>query len=50
MRHTTLVSVSDLSAHLNDPDWIVCDCRHDLDKTDAGRSAYAQAHSEFSLT
>ncbi len=44
MRHATLVSVSDLSAHLNDPDWIVCDCRHDLVKTDAGRSAYAQAH------
>lgn len=44
MRYTTLVSVSDLAAHLNDPDWIVCDCRHDLVKTDAGRSAYAQAH------
>jgi thiosulfate/3-mercaptopyruvate sulfurtransferase len=44
MRYTTLVSIGDLAAHLNDPDWIVCDCRHDLVKTDLGRGAYAQAH------
>jgi thiosulfate/3-mercaptopyruvate sulfurtransferase len=44
MKYTTLVSVSDLAAHIDDPDWIVCDCRHDLVKSDAGRGAYAQAH------
>jgi thiosulfate/3-mercaptopyruvate sulfurtransferase len=44
MTFTTLISVSDLAAHLNDANWIVCDCRHDLARYDAGRSAYAQSH------
>lgn len=44
MKYTTLVSVGDLAAHLDDPDWIVCDCRHDLVNTGAGRDAYAQSH------
>jgi len=44
MKYTTLVSVGDLAAHLDDPDWIVCDCRHDLVNTGAGRDAYMQAH------
>lgn len=39
-----LVSVSALSAHLDDPDWIVFDCRHDLADPDLGRRAYAQSH------
>jgi thiosulfate/3-mercaptopyruvate sulfurtransferase len=41
---TTLVSTSELVAHLDDPDWLVFDCRHDLTDTEAGRHAYAQAH------
>ena len=41
---TTLVSVTDLTAHLDDPDWLVFDCRHDLADTEAGRRAYAQSH------
>lgn len=44
MFFTTLVSVSDLAAHLGDPDWIVCDCRHDLADTASGRRAYARSH------
>lgn len=44
MKYTTLVSVPDLAAHLDDAGWVVCDCRHDLVKTAAGRDAYAQAH------
>lgn len=44
MKYTTLVSVSDLAAHLDDVAWVVCDCRHDLVKTAVGREAYAQAH------
>ena len=41
---TTLASAADLAAHLNDPDWIVFDCRHDLADIAAGRDAYSQAH------
>jgi thiosulfate/3-mercaptopyruvate sulfurtransferase len=44
MGHTTLVSVTDLAGHLGDPDWVVCDCRHDLADTGAGRRAYGEAH------
>ena len=44
MTFTTLVSVADLAAHLNDPGWIVCDCRHDLTNYEAGRRAYARSH------
>jgi thiosulfate/3-mercaptopyruvate sulfurtransferase len=44
MSYNTLVSVTDLAAHLDDPDWIVCDCRHDLADYEAGRRAYAQSH------
>ena len=42
--HTTLVSKSDLAAHLDDAGWIVCDCRHDLANTGAGRRAYSESH------
>jgi thiosulfate/3-mercaptopyruvate sulfurtransferase len=41
---TTLVSLSDLAAHLDDPGWIVFDCRHDLTETESGRQAYFQSH------
>jgi len=41
---TTLVSVADLAAHLDDPQWLVFDCRHDLADTDSGPRAYAEAH------
>ena len=42
--HTTLVSAADLAAHLDDPRWVICDCRHDLADTEAGRRAYAESH------
>ena len=41
---TTLVSPADLAAHLDDPAWIVFDCRHDLADIEAGRCAYSQSH------
>jgi thiosulfate/3-mercaptopyruvate sulfurtransferase len=41
---TTLASATELAAHLDNPDWIVFDCRHDLADANAGRSAYAQSH------
>ncbi len=44
MNYTTLISVPDLAAHLDDDAWVVCDCRHDLVRTAVGRDAYAQAH------
>lgn len=44
MPYTTLVSISDLAAHLDDAGWIVCDCRHDLADTGAGRRAYRKSH------
>jgi thiosulfate/3-mercaptopyruvate sulfurtransferase len=44
MPYTTLVSVSDLAAHLDDARWVVCDCRHDLADVGAGRRAYAGSH------
>lgn len=40
----TLVSVDELVAHLNDPNWVVFDCRHDLANTEYGAQAWAKAH------
>ena len=40
----TLISVDDLAAHLDDADWIVFDCRHDLVDVAAGNRAYGEAH------
>jgi thiosulfate/3-mercaptopyruvate sulfurtransferase len=41
---TTLVDAATLEAHLDDPQWIVCDCRHDLMDYESGRRAYAAGH------
>lgn len=44
MVFTTLVDTATVAAHLDDPDWVVFDCRFDLTKPDAGQRAYAEAH------
>ncbi len=44
MSHSTLVSSAELALHLDDPHWIVVDCRHDLTSPDAGEKAYATGH------
>lgn len=44
MFSNTLVSTADLAAHLDDPNWIVLDCRFTLTDTEAGRAAYHKAH------
>jgi thiosulfate/3-mercaptopyruvate sulfurtransferase len=44
MSHTTLVSSAELAQHLDDPLWVVVDCRHDLASADAGEKAYAAGH------
>lgn len=41
---TSLISVTDLAAHLQDPQWIVFDCRYDLVDPAAGGRAYAASH------
>jgi thiosulfate/3-mercaptopyruvate sulfurtransferase len=42
--HTTLISAAELAAHLDDTNWVVVDCRHDLANPNAGRDGYAIAH------
>jgi thiosulfate/3-mercaptopyruvate sulfurtransferase len=44
MEYTTLISAAELARYLQDPNWILIDCRHDLADPDAGRNAYAAAH------
>ena len=44
MTFTTLISASELEAHLDDARWVVCDCRHDLMDTGAGKRAYGESH------
>ena len=42
--HTTLVSTEQLAQHLDDPNWIVFDCRFTLTDPEAGRRAYQHGH------
>jgi thiosulfate/3-mercaptopyruvate sulfurtransferase len=42
--YTTLITASELASHIDDPSWVVADCRHDLVNLAAGRDAYALAH------
>lgn len=44
MAYTTLISTGELAAHLDDPAWVVFDCRHDLAKPDSGAQEYAKSH------
>jgi thiosulfate/3-mercaptopyruvate sulfurtransferase len=41
---TTLIEPALLAAHLQDPSWVIVDCRHDLLDVNAGRAAYAAGH------
>jgi thiosulfate/3-mercaptopyruvate sulfurtransferase len=42
--HRTLVSVEELARHVDDPQWVVVDCRHSLQDLESGRRTYAQGH------
>jgi len=42
--HTTLVSTAALAAHLDDPSWLVLDCRHNLQDDAWGRAQYRAGH------
>jgi thiosulfate/3-mercaptopyruvate sulfurtransferase len=41
---TTVVSTESLAGHLDDPDWVIVDCRFDLADPERGRAAWLQAH------
>lgn len=40
----TLINVTELSRQLNNSNWVIVDCRHDLMQPSAGHSAYIEAH------
>src|SRR5471032_3557865 len=42
--YTTLISASELAQHLNDSQWVILDCRHDLLNHKAGSDAFAAGH------
>lgn len=44
MAFTTLVQAADLAGHLDDPRWLVVDCRFDLADPAAGETAWRRAH------
>lgn len=44
MPYTTFISVEELSSHLQDPDWVIVDCRFSLADPGKGRREYLTAH------
>ena len=42
--YTSLIQAGELHAHINDPDWVVVDCRYDLGDVRAGYRSYQDAH------
>ncbi|HUA08179.1 MAG TPA: sulfurtransferase [Candidatus Acidoferrales bacterium] len=44
MAYTTIVDAATLAAHLDDPAWVVVDCRHALADFAQGRRLYDEAH------
>ncbi|RJG15362.1 sulfurtransferase [Massilia cavernae] len=42
--YTTLISAAALAAQVDNPNWLIVDCRHDLANPDAGRDGYAIGH------
>jgi len=44
MSHSTLVTTDQLAPHLDDPNWIVIDCRFVLSDPPAGRAMYIDGH------
>jgi thiosulfate/3-mercaptopyruvate sulfurtransferase len=42
--YTTIVSTAELTEHLDDPNWVVIDCRFDLAKPEAGLAGYQEGH------
>jgi thiosulfate/3-mercaptopyruvate sulfurtransferase len=42
--YTTLISVADLARHIDDPAFVIFDCRHELTNPEFGIQAYGQSH------
>lgn len=42
--YTTLIDTDTVAAHLDDPEWLVVDCRFSLTDTEQGRRDYQAAH------
>lgn len=40
----TIVDVETLARHLDEPEWVIVDCRFDLAAPEAGEAAYAEGH------
>lgn len=41
---STLIDSENLAAELDNPDWLICDCRYDLMDKSAGKKAYLESH------
>ena len=44
MAHTTLIQADELAANLDNPRFVIFDCRHELGDPAYGKQAYAQSH------
>jgi len=44
MEYTNLVDTQTLAGHLDDPNWVVLDCRHDLARPEWGAAEYRASH------
>ncbi len=44
MAYTTLIQVDELAANLDNPQFVIFDCRHELGDPAFGKQAYAQSH------
>lgn len=42
--YTNLISASELAQNIDNPRWVIVDCRHDLMDTNAGQNAYQDGH------
>ena len=42
--YTTIIDSTELMKHLNDPNWVIVDCRFSLDNVERGRRDYEQSH------
>lgn len=49
MRYESLVDTETLAAHLDDPDWVVIDCRFSLARPALGEQLYREAHIRGTL-
>ena len=44
MKYTSLINAYELMDYIRHPNWVVIDCRFDLEDPDAGKISYTQAH------